>query len=295
MKSLIFCFLIVSSWAYAAVTDYQTTFLDCQIKAHPSDSTLIVGIRQFQKDGQSQQLVVEAGSLKTKIFNSTELSCQPMNPDKFNQTYYAQIRTQAVQTSTQLANVGVKRFSRTEAVLTIDMCPSSHPFESRLFDWIDQNHTPVAVSLTAGWGLRHAAEFQRLKDIAARNKNITWINHSYRHPYNRQLPNDKNFLLMAGVNLEHEVLDNEVFMIENGLTPSVFFRFPGLISDSAVVQKISNWGLIITGADAWLAKGQKPQAGGIILVHGNGNESLGVQLFFHYLNQILSLGLAPLS
>jgi len=68
-------------------------------------------------------------------------------------------------------------------------------------------------------------------------------------------------------------------MLRNGLLPSVFFRFPGLVSDQQLVFKITDFGLIPIGTDAWLAKGQAPQAGSIVLIHGNGNEPVGVNDF----------------
>ena len=37
------------------------------------------------------------------------------------------------------------------------------------------------------------------------------------------------------------------------------------------------YGLIPVGSDAWLAKNEVPSAGSIVLVHGNGNEPVGVE------------------
>jgi len=75
------------------------------------------------------------------------------------------------------------------------------------------------------------------------------------------------------------VLKTEAAMIENGLLPSVFFRFPGLVSDAALVRRVVSYGLIPVGSDAWLAKGQAPSSGSIVLVHGNGNEPIGIEKF----------------
>jgi len=74
-------------------------------------------------------------------------------------------------------------------------------------------------------------------------------------------------------------------MLKNGLLPSVFFRFPGLVSDQQLVYRITDFGLIPIGTDAWLAKGQAPQAGSIVLIHGNGNEPVGVNDFIALLKQ----------
>jgi hypothetical protein len=65
-------------------------------------------------------------------------------------------------------------------------------------------------------------------------------------------------------------------MIGKGLPPSVFFRFPGLVADEKLIKLLAKLSLIPLGADAWLAKGEEPRKGSIILVHGNGNEPPGI-------------------
>lgn len=59
---------------------------------------------------------------------------------------------------------------------------------------------------------------------------------------------------------------------------------PGLVSDHDVFTKVTNLGLIPIGSDAWLAKGQWPKNGSIVLIHANGNEPLGVSDFIALLN-----------
>jgi hypothetical protein len=86
-------------------------------------------------------------------------------------------------------------------------------------------------------------------------------------------------LLAPGTDLDFEILGTEIALLQNGLMPSVFFRFPGLVSDNKIVTKITDFGLIPIGSDAWLAKGQQAQRGSIVLIHGNGNEPIGVNDF----------------
>ncbi len=73
-------------------------------------------------------------------------------------------------------------------------------------------------------------------------------------------------------------------MIEEGVTPSPFFRFPGLVSDRTIFRKVNGYGLIPLGSDAWLGKNQWPKNGSIILLHGNGNEPIGIHRFFKLLD-----------
>jgi hypothetical protein len=73
-------------------------------------------------------------------------------------------------------------------------------------------------------------------------------------------------------------------LIDKGQIPSLFFRFPGLISDREIYLKVISYGLVPVGSDAWLAKNQMPSDGSIVLVHANGNEPLGLKKFFTLIN-----------
>lgn len=167
----------------------------------------------------------------------------------------------------------------------MDLCPSQKNFEKRLFDglielWKDRHEAaPVALAITGAWATRHEEELQWLMaQIRARKLQVTWVNHSFNHPYDKSKPLAENFLLTPGIDFEQEVLANEVMLLEHGLLPSVFFRFPGLVSDCDLIDRLKKLSLIPVGSRAWLAKGEMPQAGSIILVHGNGNEPRGVDL-----------------
>ena len=91
-------------------------------------------------------------------------------------------------------------------------------------------------------------------------------------------PLARNFLLTPGTDFPAEVLELEQLLLSRGVVPSPFFRFPGLVSDAATVERLREFSLIPIGSDAWLAKGESPRRGSFILVHGNGNEPRGVQL-----------------
>lgn len=74
-------------------------------------------------------------------------------------------------------------------------------------------------------------------------------------------------------------------MLENEMMPSIFFRFPGLVSDNEIFRKISSFGLIPVGSDAWLGKNQWPKDGSIVLLHANGNEPIGIERFLKLLKE----------
>src|SRR4030067_2171554 len=93
------------------------------------------------------------------------------------------------------------------------------------------------------------------------NLSITWVNHTFSHPYDRGRPLEENFLLKAGVDFEKEVLEDEQALIRRGLLPSPFFRFPGLVADKGLLEKLKKLFLIPVGADAGLPDGAAPGKG----------------------------------
>lgn len=114
---------------------------------------------------------------------------------------------------------------------------------------------------------------------------ITWINHTYNHHFNPKAALKNNFLLASGTDINFEILGTEMALLEKGLELSAFFRFPGLVSDRQLVERITNYGLIPIGSDAWLAKGQVAHNGSIVLIHGNGNEPIGIKDFIMLLKK----------
>jgi len=174
--------------------------------------------------------------------------------------------------------------------LTIDLCPSHKPLDRIIFTSLlsefgkIEKPVPIALSITGRFMLDHSDDIEWLKDLETNGDiDITWVNHTYNHHYDPKIPLAENFLLEPGTNIDFEVLQIEIALIERQLLPSVFFRFPGLVSDNSVTNNIINYGLIPIGSDAWLAKGQKANAGSIVLIHGNGNEPVGVTDFIKLL------------
>ena len=196
------------------------------------------------------------------------------------------------QQSVQIQDAGIERGLPQDAGinLTADLCPSHRPLDRRIFTDIIQGFqqverpVPVALSISGIWMRQHQADLDWLKQLQKNHDiNITWINHSFNHRVSLKAPLKMNFLLEPGTDINYEVLETEKAMLKNGLLPSVFFRFPGLVSDQQLVYRITDFGLIPIGTDAWLAKGQQPNAGSIVLIHGNGNEPVGVADFIRLL------------
>jgi len=259
-----------------------------------------LAIRSFNRDGVPHLLVVDPASFASFDLPAAQLATEGASAE------HALAGTplgRALQSSTAapypLQNDGATRAEvpLTGVCLTVDLCPSKRPFERELFDALATGAAPVpvAVAVTGAWLLSHPEELLYLKrESAAGRLAVTWVNHSFHHPYEPQVPLARTFLLTPGTDFDAEVLEVEKLLLARGLVPSPFFRFPGLVSDAATVKRLRELSLIPIGADAWLAKGEHPKKGSFILVHGNGNEPKGIKLILPMLRSG-ELTLMPLS
>jgi hypothetical protein len=277
--------------SYPAIKNYKVFY--GWAKHYPQDWIIL---RQFENAGKSYLLLVNPQSLETKVNDAGFYQVKPMTlarvRNQFKKTPYEKALSKAESQSVMVQDAGIERGvpKETGISLTADLCPSHRLLDRRIFtDMFSafqqvERPVPIALSVTGIWMNRHEADLAWLKQMQQKGEiYITWINHSYNHRVSKSLPLKQNFLLEAGTDIKYEVLETEKDMLKNGLLPSAFFRFPGLVSDQALVTQITNYGLIPIGTDAWLAKGQQPQAGSIVLIHGNGNEPVGVEYFIRLL------------
>lgn len=253
-------------------------------------------LRQFENDGKTLFLLANPQTLETRIDEANLYEVKPMilaeARNLFKSSPYQRALQKAEKQSVMTQDAGIESGMPKQSgiSLTADLCPSHRPLDKRIFTDIItefkkvEQPVPVALSITGKWMNDHQADLDWLKQLEQnREINITWINHSYNHRVSLKAPLKENFLLEPGTDINYEVLETEKDMLKNGLLPSVFFRFPGLVSDQQLVYRITDFGLIPIGTDAWLAKGQQPRAGSIVLIHGNGNEPVGVADFIKLL------------
>lgn len=253
-------------------------------------------LRRFENAGKDYLLLVNPQTMHTRVDESSLYQAKFMTLDQtrafFKNTPYARALKAAENHSVVIQDAGIERGlpKETGISLTADLCPSHKPLDRRIFTALIaefqkvEKPAPIALSVSGVWMNNHQQDLQYLKQLRDSGQiRITWVNHSYTHRVSRTAPLKKNFLLEPGTDINYEVLETEKDMLKNGLLPSAFFRFPGLVSDQQLVFKITDFGLIPIGSDAWLAKGQQPQAGSIVLIHGNGNEPVGVADFIKLL------------
>lgn len=288
-------FSLTSFAAHHNIADYQPVFLS----AYNQENELRIVIRRFYRNEMLYYLAVNPNTLETELAPAATMAKlvllnprQDLNP-ALSEAPYLRILMQYTLPPYRLQNYGMTHAQTTAngMFLTIDMCPSSKPFESDFFHKLiaisNEHHQPmpVAISITGLWIIHHKEEFNWLIQAAKENKlAITWVNHSYNHAYHPEVPDNKNFLLLPRTDVKQEILETERLLLVNGQLPSVFFRFPGLISNEKLVLTLRDYGLIPIGANAWLAKDEQARQGSFILVHGNSNEPQGIEKILPFLD-----------
>lgn len=261
-----------------------------------NNSEEVIILRKFLKDGHNCYFVLYPISLSTKILPADSISVNQESWEKIKARYSSTPYIKALQVdemhSYSIQDAGFKRFlpSQKGIDLTIDLCPSQRPLDRIVFNdliseiGVAEKPVPIAVSVTGQWMNKHPEDLDWLDSLAKTGElSIVWINHSYNHYTHKNVPLKNNFMLSPGTDINSEVLLTEITMLEKDIIPSVFFRFPGLVSDREIYNKILELGLIPVGSDAWLAKGQWPNNGSIVLIHANGNELIGVRDFINLL------------
>lgn len=295
-----------------SITNYRPTFLPVL----DAEQHLKIIIRVFNQNKELCVLLVDPYTLATSRSTFSALKLRKPSstgniPGYFywkeiEDTPYMRLIKYCTLPPYPLQNDGIKH-ALTQCngfFLTVDMCPSDKPFEKEFFEKLISSSSAskpfeVGISISGLWLLGHSEEFAWLcKQNNEGKLRITWINHTFRHLYYHDLPLDKNFMrftpipvnpqahsILTEATLQNEELLSEQILLEHGQLPSVFFRFPGLVSDENLILCLGNLGLIPLGSDAWLAKGEQPQPGSIILVHGNGNEKPGITKIMQLLDK----------
>ena len=251
-------------------------------------------LRRFDIGKEACALAVDTRTLQTKILQDPK-NAKACLPDS---RYFRLLRL-AGSPPYPLQDDGITH-GKHGLYLTTDLCPSSKKgFEARLYEAIIHRFphpVPVTLFVTKRWIDKHPAAFERLRRWESEDSlAITWGNHTAWHHYHPGKPLQENFVLSPEEDLRADILTLEKALLSRGIVPSVFFRFPGLVSDERSIKTIQRLGLVTIGTDAWLAKGQLPKEGSIMLVHGNKNEAVGVDRLLKMLRRGEIKRLSPLT
>lgn len=300
------CYLTVKHYTTGInkieIQDYKKVF----IPVYTKEGTIKIAIRAYYSAKQLFFVLVDPYSLKTCATPAVDLAyrypegieqkdgSRYFSIEQLHNTPYLQALNKYTIPSYEKYNCGATKSDQLQNhFLTIDMCPSSKKFEEEFFLKLiklsNQLYKPIHISLCISglWMVSHEKELSWLKDQHHKGKlQITWVNHSFSHPYYRDLPVENNFLLFNKENFENEILESEKILLQHNIVPSPFFRFPGLISDETLMEKLKSLGLIPLGSNCWLAKGEEVTEGAFILVHGNSNEPEGINIIMPIIDKL---------
>ncbi len=274
----------------ARVQNYRVVFEQCR----DGQNQTRLAIRRMSVDGESLLLTVDPATLATGLERAQCWACAETDEQAQKETRFIRAVENAAAPGAGAAprqavfDAGLRHGRANGSFVTGDLCPSRKPLDRGFLQTLERMGpgTPVALAPSGLWLTRHHADFAWLREQERSGAlAITWVNHSYHHPYVPGRRPSNNFLLTPGVDMQAEVLDTERLLIANGETPSVFFRFPGLISDAALSETVRRDHLVTLGADGWLVFAPPLRPGVILLVHPNGNEEEGLRLFARQLNK----------
>lgn len=270
----------------APIADYRPAF----VPFIGEDGKVLAATRRFLRGDEARFLVLDPERFAFREMAGQAVLAAPPAPDgAWQETPFARALARQTAPPFPLQNDGLREAERPVPgfFLTADLCPSGRPLDRVLFAELAalplKKPLPVALALSGRWVRQHPEDFAWLKgQAAAETITVTWVNHSFTHPYDPAAPPERNFLLVPGTDFAAEVLGLERLLLDEGLLPSPFFRFPGLVSNRRLVEELGSLNLIPVGSNAWLAKGERPRPGSIILVHANGNEPEGIRLLSEF-------------
>ncbi|WP_442754873.1 polysaccharide deacetylase family protein [Methylocystis sp. JAN1] len=265
--------------AGARAQDYRAVFESCAKNGETRLAT-----RRMSVDGEKLLLTVHPQTLKTSLEPASCWRCAETTDEEQAETRFMKaVRPPAdPDRPPALVNAGLIHGEGAGAFITGDLCPSRKPLDRAFIEEVAAQGpgTPLALAVSGAWIAHHGQDFAWLQEKARSGAlDITWADHTYSHPYVVGLKDSQNYMLRPGVDLDREIFETEKILIAHGETPSVFFRFPGLVADGALLEKLKERHLVALGADSWLALGPTPTAGSIVLVHPNGNEPAGLRIF----------------
>ncbi len=279
----------VASARAERVKNYRAVFQQCR---DPAGATRLA-TRAMEVDGEALLLAVDPQTLSTRLERAACWVCADTTEETQRETRFLRsvgvaanatmiVKSSDAGHSTWLQNAGLKHGAGDGTFITGDLCPSRQPLDRAFLEGVAANGrgTPIALSISGLWLTHHSADFEWLREQERSGAlAITWVDHSWDHPYDPTKPLDQTFLLTQNVDMEKEIMDTERLLIARGETPSVFFRFPGLISNPALMEIVRAHHLVALGADGWLVFNPPLRDGSIILVHPNGNEPAGLRQF----------------
>ncbi len=187
--------------AASRISDYQAVF----IPFYDEDGVLLAAVRRYTRDDRPHFLVLDPQHFVfSEITAERILNSRPAGDEAWRHTPFSLALTRQTSPPYPLQNDGLRESEHpvTGFFLTADLCPAKKPLDRAFFETTialpQKPPVPVALMISGLWIRSHEADLAWLKDqIAAGRLAITWVNHSFTHPYDPAAPLDKNFLLDA--------------------------------------------------------------------------------------------------
>ncbi|WP_263832108.1 polysaccharide deacetylase family protein [Sulfurospirillum oryzae] len=258
------------------------------VKQYQENNTFFLVSRRLKLSGVTFYLTTNTQTLQTKVLSLDASKLMPLD-ENFAKTPFAKQLSDATSLHVKGGATHATTQNDKAIYLTMDLCPSQKKgYESEFIEHLTKQNgkTPIAIAISSAWKEHHEKEFETLLHNPLLE--ITWVNHTHTHFYDRNLPDRENFMLHVNTNVKSEILGVEKKLLEVGITPSVFFRFPGLIADEKLMRELrETYFLIPLGANAWVAKNEPIKTGSFILIHGNKNEPQGIEMLEKKLPEVL--------
>jgi hypothetical protein len=269
------------------ISDYQPVFKPF----YGAEGTILAATRRYYRGDDARFLVLDPERFTFHEMATAEvLSARTADVVAWHETPFSRALVRQTAPPFPVQNDGLREAEHPVPgfFLTADLCPAKRTLDRGFIETLTalplKPPVPVTLMVSGLWIQRHPDDFVWLKNQAAAGKiAITWGNHSFSHQYDPKAPLEKNFLLSPGTEFASEALSLEMLLLNADLLPSPFFRFPGLVSNRRLIEELRGLNLIPVGSNAWLAKGETPRLGSVILVHANGNEPEGIRLLRAFL------------
>src|ERR1035437_825664 len=279
--------------ALSAVPDRPVGPHDLRVALSEMDSanTRLLRLRTFSDtSSDSWFLAADPVSLEPSLHRCSGWAATGRPLAVFDSTPWGKVRREELDSGWKTAGLAHILGRNRGIVLSVDLCPSRKPLDRRIVRSVLESFrnagkpVPVSFALSGTWIRTHVDDLGwLLREVDSGRIDPTWIDHTDHHRYVKGAPDRKNFLFLPGTDVLAEILGAEAEMLRHGVIPSAFFRFPGLMDDESIFRKVVATGVLPVGSDAWLAKRQAAKPGSIVLIHGNGNEPVGVADFLNLL------------
>jgi hypothetical protein len=172
-----------------------------------------------------------------------------------------------------------RRETNTNALLTTDLCPTKRLLNRDFYRAVAEmapggnTNLPFIIFFSGEWMVSHEDDLEWL-----RTNGVRFIagNHTFHHHIIAGKWPVEDFIA--------DITNNEVTMIERGILPSCFFRFPGLTYGPEHIEALAKLNMLPLDCEMWMGQKDVP-SWPLILLHSNGNVDIEVRMFRKFLER----------